>query len=392
MAVGLSGPRPSLDIGIEEEYQTIDPDTRDLRSHIHAEIVQKGKTLLAERVKPEMHQSVIEIGTGVCKNIKDAKREIISIRREIVKLARNHGLRVAACGTHPFAKWSQQEIYPDERYRTIVEDMKMVARANLIFGLHVHIGVEDREAAIQIMNGARYFLPHLLALSTNSPFWQGMDTGLRSYRCKVFDKFPRTNIPDLYGSWAEFDQYVNLLIKTNCIDDAKKIWWDIRPHPHFPTLEFRICDIPMRVEETIAIAALCQAIIAKLYRLHRQNLSFRHYSRALIMENKWRAARYGLDGKLIDFGKQREVPVRDLLREILEFVSEEVGELGSAEEMSYIGNILEEGTGADRQLKVFATTGDLRKVVDFMIEETERGLHEETVEGKYGGYEAKASG
>ncbi|MFZ0590974.1 MAG: carboxylate-amine ligase [Bryobacteraceae bacterium] len=391
MAVPLSGSRPSLDIGIEEEYQTIDPDTRDLRSHIHAEIVQKGKTLLAERVKPEMHQSVIEIGTGVCRNIKDAKREIISIRREIVKLARNHGLRVAAGGTHPFAKWSQQEIYPDERYRTIVEDMKMVARANLIFGLHVHIGVEDRETAIQIMNGARYFLPHLLALSTNSPFWQGMDTGLRSYRCKVFDKFPRTNIPDLYSSWTEFEQYVNLLIKTNCIDNAKKIWWDIRPHPHFPTLEFRTCDIPMRVEETIAIAALCQAIIAKLYRLHRQNLSFRHYSRALIMENKWRAARYGLDGKLIDFGKQREVPVRDLIREILEFVSEEVGELGSAEELSYIGKILEEGSGADRQLKVFATTGDLRKVVDFMIDETERGLSEETIEGEHGGYEARAS-
>jgi glutamate---cysteine ligase / carboxylate-amine ligase len=392
MAAPLSGSQPSLNIGIEEEYQTIDAETRDLRSHIHAEIVQKGKTLLAERVKPEMHQSVIEIGTGVCRNIKDAKEEIISIRREIVKLARRHGLRVAAGGTHPFAKWSQQEIYPDERYRTIVEDMKMVARANLIFGLHVHIGVEDRETAIQIMNGARYFLPHLLALSTNSPFWQGMETGLRSYRCKVFDKFPRTNIPDLYSSWAEFEQYVNLLIKTNCIDDAKKIWWDIRPHPHFPTLEFRICDIPMRVEETIAIAALCQAIIAKLYRLHRQNLSFRHYSRALIMENKWRAARYGLDGKLIDFGKQREVPVRDLIREILEFVGEEVGELGSGEEMSYIAKILDEGSGADRQLKVFAETGDLNKVVDFMIEETEWGLREEAGESEYGRHEAKASG
>ncbi len=188
--------------------------------------------------------------------------------------------------------------------------MKMVARANLIFGLHVHIGVEDRETAIQLMNSARYFLPHLLALSTNSPFWLGMDTGLKSYRCKVFDKFPRTNIPDVYQSWSEFDNYVNLLIHTNCIDNAKKIWWDIRPHPHFPTLEFRICDMPMRLEETIAIAALCQAIIAKLYKLHEQNLSFRHYSRSLIMENKWRAARYGLDGKMIDFGKQTEVPAR----------------------------------------------------------------------------------
>ncbi len=366
--------RPSLSIGIEEEYQTIDPKTRDLRSHIQAEIIQKGKTLLAERVKPEMHQSVIEIGTGVCRNIKEAKEEIRSIRRQIIGLARQNGLRLAAAGTHPFAQWRDQEIYPDDRYRMIVEDMKMVARANLIFGLHVHIGVEDRETAIQIMNAARYFLPHILALSTNSPFWQGMDTGLRSYRCKVFDKFPRTNIPDLYSSWSEFENYVNLLIKTNCMDDAKKIWWDIRPHPHFPTLEFRICDIPMRVDETIAIAALCQAVVAKLYRLHEQNLSFRHYSRALIMENKWRAARYGLGGRLIDFGKQSEVPVRDLIYEILEFVSDVTGELDSKEEIAYITRILDEGSGADRQLRVFGETGDLNRVVDYMIEQTELGL------------------
>ena len=292
--------RPSLSIGIEEEYQSIDPESRDLRSHISAEIVQKGKRLLAERVKPEMHQSVIEIGTGVCANIKEAKSEIFFIRREIIDLAKQNGLRLAAGGSHPFARWQKQEIYPDDRYRTIVEDMKMVARANLIFGLHVHIGVEDREAAIQIMNGARYFLPHILALSTNSPFWEGMDTGFKSYRCKVFERFPRTNIPDLYGSWSEFENYVNLLIKTRCIDDAKKIWWDIRPHPYFPTLEFRVCDVPMRAEETIAIAALCQAVVAKLSRLHEKNQTFRHYSRALIMENKWRAARYGLDGQMIE--------------------------------------------------------------------------------------------
>jgi carboxylate-amine ligase len=372
----LGGSAPSLSIGIEEEYQSIDPVTRNLRSHIHAEIVEKGKTLLAERVKPEMHQSVIEIGTGVCKNIKEAKEEICSIRRQIITLARANNLRLAAGGTHPFAQWRDQEIYPDERYKIIVEDMKIVARANLIFGLHVHIGVEDRETAIHLMNGARYFLPHLLALSCNSPFWLGMDTGLRSYRCKVFDKFPRTQIPDLYESWSEFENFVNLLIKTNCIDNAKKIWWDIRPHPTFPTLEFRICDIPMRVDETIAIAALCQAVIAKLYKLHEKNLTFRHYSRALIMENKWRAARYGLDGKLIDFGKQTEVPVRHLIGEILEFVADVSEELDSVEEIGYIRHMLEVGNGADRQLRVYADTGDLTKVVDYMIEETEQGLFE----------------
>lgn len=372
----MSEQQASFSIGIEEEYQSIDPETRDLRSHIAAEILEKGKTLLAERVKPEMHQSVIEIGTGVCPNIQIADAEIRSIRRQIIGLARQNGLRLAAAGTHPFAIWQKQEIYPDERYRTIVEDMKMVARANLIFGLHVHIAVEDRETAIQIMNGARYFLPHILSISTNSPFWEGIDTGFKSYRCKVFERFPRTNIPDLYSSWSEFENYVNLLIHTKCIDNAKKIWWDIRPHPFFPTLEFRVCDVPMRVEETIAIAAMCQAVIAKLWRLHEKNQTFRHYSRALIMENKWRAARYGLDGKLIDFGKQTEVDTRSLIEELLDFVRDVVDELGSAKELEYIQTILKEGTGADRQLRVFAETGSLERVVDYMIEQTEYGLLE----------------
>jgi len=366
--------RPSLTIGIEEEYQTVDPETRDLKSHIGAEIIEKSKTILFEHVKPEMHQSVVEIGTGICKNIKEAKAEVHNIRRSIVMLARDNGLRLVGGGTHPFAEWARQEIYPDPRYQTIVEDLKMVARANLIFGLHVHIGVEDRETAIQLMNGARYFLPHLLAISSNSPFWQGMESGLKSYRCKVFDKFPRTNIPDVYQSWGEYENYVNLLIKTNCIDDAKKIWWDIRPHPYFPTLEFRVCDMPMRLDESIAIAALCQAIIAKLYKLHERNQTWRHYSRSLIMENKWRAARYGLDGKLIDFGKQTEVPERELIGEILDYVDDVLDDLGSRLEVSYIRRILDEGTGADRQLRVFRDTGDLKSVVDYMITETETGL------------------
>ncbi len=335
---------PSLSLGIEEEYQTVDPETRDLRSHIRAEIVQKGKMILAERVKPEMHGSVVEIGTSVCRTIDEAKAEIRHIRREVVRLAKENGLRLSAGGTHPFADWQQQEIYPDDRYRVIVEDMRMVARANLIFGLHVHVGVEDRETAIQLMNGARYFLPHLLALSTSSPFWRGMDTGFKSYRCKIFERFPRTNIPDSYTSWSEFTDYINLLIHTGCIDDAKKIWWDIRPHPYFPTLEFRVCDMPMRLDETAAIAALCQAIIAKLYQLHKQNLSFRHYRRALIMENKWRASRYGLDGKLIDFGKQTEVPERELIGELLAFVADVAPQLGSEEAISYVETILKEGT------------------------------------------------
>jgi glutamate---cysteine ligase / carboxylate-amine ligase len=366
--------KPSLTLGIEEEYQTIDPETRDLRSHVESEILSKSKTLLKEAVKAEMHQSVVEIGTGICANIKDASRQLKEMRSQICLLARQNGLHLAAAGTHPFADWRKQDIYPDERYHTIVQDLKMVARANLIFGLHVHVGVEDRELAIHLMNAARYFLPHILALSTNSPFWLGMDTGLKSYRCKVFDKFPRTNIPDYFPSWGEYESFVSLLVKTNCIDNAKKIWWDIRPHPNFPTLEFRICDVPMRADETIAIAALIQATIAKLAKLHLANQGFRLYRRMLIMENKWRALRYGLDGKLIDFGKQTEVPVRDLIYEYLAFVDDVVDELGSREEINYVHRILEQGTGADRQLRIFHETGDLTKVVDYIVGETEAGL------------------
>jgi carboxylate-amine ligase len=372
--------RPSFTIGIEEEYQTIDPETRDLRSHIDVEIVAKGKSLLKEAVKPEMHQSVIEVGTGVCQDIQQARKEIIGFRRDMIALAKSNGLRLGAAGTHPFADWRNQEIYPDQRYYDILEDMKMVARANLIFGLHVHVGVEDRETAIHLMNAARYFLPHILALSTNSPFWLGMDTGLKSYRCKVFDKFPRTNIPDYFPSWGEYESFVNLLVQTRCIDNAKKIWWDIRPHPHFPTLEFRICDLPMRADETLAIAALIQATVAKLYKLHAANQGFRLYRRALIMENKWRALRYGLDGKLIDFGKKTEVPVRDLVYEYLHLIDDVVDELGSRREINYTHKILEMGTGADRQLAVYkATGGDFKKVMDYIIAETEVGVSEESI-------------
>jgi carboxylate-amine ligase len=372
--------KPTFSIGIEEEYQTVDPETRDLRSHIQAEILEKGQLILQERVKAEMHQSVVEVGTGVCKNIKEAKAEVKMLRRDIIRLANENGLKLASVATHPFADWRVQEIYPDDRYKHIVEDMQLVARANLIFGLHVHIGIEDRETAIHMMNHARYFLPHLLALSTNSPFWLGMNTGLKSYRCKVFDKFPRTNIPDYFPSWGEYENFIKLLIKTNCIDNAKKIWWDIRPHPFFNTIEFRVCDIPMRADETIALAALIQATVAKLYKLHASNQGFRLYRRALLMENKWRAARYGMNGKLIDFGKQTEVPAKDLIHEYLEFVDDVVDELDSREELNYIHTMLETGSGADRQLKVYEDTGDLKKVVDYIIEETEAGLAEDEPE------------
>ena len=248
--------RPPFTIGIEEEYQTIDPRTYDLRSHIHTELMSQGQRQMKERVKAEMHQSVVEVGTGVCNNIKEAAVDLMDLRRQMIALTEEHGLRLVSGATHPFADWRAQDIHPDERYTQVVEDMQIVARANLIFGLHVHIGINDNELLIQLLNQIRYFLPHLLALSSNSPFWIGMNTGLKSYRCKVFDRFPRTNIPEEFTSWADFEGYVNLLVRTGCIDNGKKIWWDARPHPVFGTLEVRGGDIPMRVEETLSMAAL----------------------------------------------------------------------------------------------------------------------------------------
>jgi carboxylate-amine ligase len=322
-----------------------------------------------------MHQSVVELGTDICKNVMEARDQVSKLRTDLAKLAIQNNLRIAAAGTHPFSHWKDQRITSNPRYKNIVDDFQQVARANLIFGLHVHVGVDSRDTAIHIMNAARYFLPHLFAISTNSPFWLGRNTGFKSYRSKVFDRFPRTGIPDFFMSLSEYDNYINLLIKTNCIDDAKKIWWDIRVHPHFQTLEYRVCDIPMRVDETICLTALIQAITAKLYKLIKQNLGFRLYRRALISENKWRAARYGIHGKLIDFGKQEEVDFKILVDELLEFVDDVVDELNCRDEVNYVKKIMQTGTGADRQLDVFEQSLDLKNVVDLIIDETHFGLN-----------------
>jgi len=360
-------------LGIEEEFQVIDPVTRELRSHME-QLVEGGKLFLAERVKAELHQSVVEVGTNVCHNIGEARKEVTYLRKMISDLAVSQNLRIAAAGTHPFSKWRDQLITDKPRYAEIVNEMQDAARGNLIFGLHVHVGIDNRDTGIAVMNAARYFLPHIFALSTNSPFWEGWNTGFKSYRTKVFDKFPRTGIPEEFSSATELDRYINLLIKTGCIDNAKKIWWDIRLHPFFDTLEFRICDVPLRVDETIALAAIMQAIVVKLYKLRSSNLSFNIYSRNLINENKWRAARYGLEGNMIDFGKQEEVQTRLLIAELVDFVDDVLDELGSREEVAFIHKILEMGTGADRQLEVFNRTGDLKQVVDYMIDETHIGL------------------
>lgn len=360
-------------LGIEEEFQTIDPVTRELRSHM-SKLVEGGKIVLQERVKAEMHQAVVEVGTNICHNIHEARQEVTYLRKEIIELADKQNLQVAAAGTHPFSDWQAQLITPNERYDRLIEELRDVARSNLIFGLHVHVGISSRNEGIQIMNAVRYFLPHVYALSTNSPFWRGRNTGFKSYRSKVFDKFPRTGIPDFFSSAAEYDEYIALLVKTGCIDNGKKIWWDIRLHPFFDTIEFRICDVPMRVDETICLAAIMQALVVKISKLHHQNLNFRPYRRVLISENKWRAARYGIEGKLIDFGKQEEVPTHHLIHELLDFIDDVIDDLGSRQECEYALKILEMGTGADRQLAVYQQTGDFKRVVDYIVEETSFGI------------------
>ena len=356
-------------LGVEEEYMVIDPKTRELTSH-DQKIVEIASAVFKDQVKAEMHQAVVEVGTGVCRNVEEAHQDISRLRKGVSEIANSLGLKIGAAGTHPFSNWTQQLITPNPRYDAIVNEMQEAARSNLIFGLHVHVGIADKNLAIHIMNTIRYFLPHIYALSTNSPFWEGRNTGFKSFRTKVFDKFPRTGVPEDFVDWDDFKNYVNLLIKTGCIDNAKKIWWDVRVHPFFDTIEFRICDVPMLVEESIALAALFQALVAKLCKLREQNMSFILYRRALINENKWRASRYGIDGKMIDFGKQMEVNTRALILELLDFVDDVVDELDSRNAINVVHKILNQGTGADRQLAVYQETGSLQKVVDYIVDQT----------------------
>ena len=369
----MSPKPPSLTLGIEEEYQIIDPVTRELKSYI-TEILKEDSVLMGE-IKPELHQSMVEVGTRVCRTPTDVRQELKRLRKLVIDLAAKNGLAIAAAGSHPFSAWQTQEITPLERYIGVREDLQDLAQRLLIFGTHVHIGIEDREFLIDAMNVSRYFLPHVLALSTSSPFWLGRQTGLKSYRSVVFRNFPRTGVPPELRSWSQYEQLVDTLVATNSIPNSSKIWWDVRPNWTYPTLEFRICDVNTRVEEAVCMAAIFQAIIAKLWKLRRDNLTFRLYPQELIEENKWRAVRYGLDGNLIDFGKRREAPARELIHELISwFLDDVVDELGSRKDVEYALKILAEGTSADRQLATFRQTGDLKAVVDQLVRETAEGV------------------
>lgn len=363
---------PPLTIGIEEEYQIIDPETRELTSYIQ-EFLEQGRVVLQDQIKPELMQSQIEVGSHICRNMKEVRQEIIRLRRTVRELAEANGLKMAAASTHPFSAWSTQKITAGERYTKLETDMGEVARRLLIFGMHVHIGIPDKEMMIDVMNQARYFMPHILAFSTSSPFWQGRETGLKSYRSVIFEDLPRTGLPPSFISWADYQNLVDILLKTNCIDTATKIWWDIRPHPKFPTLEFRISDICTRVNEAVCIASLFLAVVGKLIKLRQNNQAWRYYRHHLVTENKWRAVRYGIDGKLIDFGRQQEVPMRFLAVELLELLDDVLDELDIREEAEYVHTILKNGTSADRQLMTYRQTGDLKAVVDQLVAETKEG-------------------
>jgi carboxylate-amine ligase len=363
---------PPLTLGIEEEYQIVDPETRELKSYIQ-EFLEQGRVVLQDQIKGEFLQSQVEVGSHICRNIQEVRAEVIRLRRSICELAAENGLAVAAASTHPFSRWSSQQVNIGERYQRYQTDMAELARRMLIFGMHVHVGIENKELMVDVMNQARYFLPHLLALSASSPFWQGRDTGLKSYRTVIFESLPRSGLPPSLKSWADYEGFVKTLIETRCIDEPTKIWWDVRPHPNYPTLEFRICDICTRIEETLCVTGLLVALVAKLIRLRRSNLAWRSYRRQLINENKWRAVRFGLDGQFIDLGRKRQAPFRELAGELLSFLDDVLDEVGVRREVEYLETILAEGNSADRQRAWYQESGSFETVIDRLAEETIAG-------------------
>ncbi|HEY1410384.1 MAG TPA: carboxylate-amine ligase [Promineifilum sp.] len=384
----MAVPEQPLTLGVEEEYQIIDPVSRDLRTYISELLTQDQVRPKRLDLKPELMQSQVEVGSRICRNVKEARQEILSLRRDVLELAEENGLLIAAASTHPFARWEDQVITEGTRYKELLDDMQGVARQLLIFGMHVHVGFNDdpesKELLIAIMNQARYFIPHLLALSTSSPFWRGQNTGLKSYRSVIFESLPRTGIPHSFISWADYKGYETMLERVGAfgkLDKRAKIWWDIRPHPVYSTLEFRISDICTSLDDCICIAALFQAICAKLLKLRKQNMGWRQYRHVHISENKWRAVRYGIEGELIDFGIQQSVPFAQLMAELLELLDDVVDELDCREEVLHVNNILRDGTSADRQLRVYHEHGGdrnqdeaMRAVVDHLVRETKRGV------------------
>ncbi|MFT5111533.1 MAG: carboxylate-amine ligase [Parasphingorhabdus sp.] len=369
---------PSFTIGIEEEYLLVDPETRNLADDPPAAILEDCRKRIGDQVTPEFLRSQIEVGTRVCSSISEAAEELRSLRCCIREVANNHGLAMIAASTHPIADWDLQKHTEKERYSTLAQNMQTVVRRMLICGMHVHVGIENDDLRIDLMNQVGYFLPHLLAISTSAPFWHGIETGLKSYRMAVWNELPRTGLPPQFDSYGEYRRLVDTLVSTGVIEDASKLWWDIRPSDKFPTLEMRMTDICTRMEDSICIAAFYRCLLRMLWRLRRSNQRWRQYDRFMVSENRWRASRYGIDEGLIDFGKAEIIPFAELLEELIELIREDAQHFDCVSEIEHAREILRRGTSAHKQIEVWqqarnsgkADAEALRDVVDMLIEET----------------------
>ena len=373
---------PKFTIGVEEEYLLVDVQTRALVVDPPKSLMSECEALCGTQVTSELLRSQIEIGTKVCNNVQEAQEDLMRLRKIIVDVAKNHGLAPIAASTHPFSSWVDQKQTDKDRYSALTHEMQGAARRLLICGMHVHVGIEDDELRIDLMNQMSYFLPHMLALSCSSPFWEGIDTGLKSYRLTVFDALPRTGIPERFASYSEYQRHVNILTDAGLIEDSTRIWWDLRPSARFPTLETRIMDVCTRLDDTIALTAMLVCTMRMLYRLRIANQRWRIYSPMLIRENRWRAMRYSFDEGLIDLAKGKVAPLDELLDELFGLIAEDAEALGCTKELANVRHIIERGTSAHRQLKTYdlerAAGADvdqaLRAVVDRLIEDTALGL------------------
>lgn len=374
--------RPPFTIGIEEEYLLVDRETRELVVHPDPELWEGLREVLGPQVGPEFLKAQIEVGTRKSRTLREAHEDLARLRRDLSDVVSRFGAAILASSTHPFAQWWDQEHTEDARYDRLASDFQQVARRLVICGMHVHVGIDDPDLRIDLMNQVRYFLPHILALSTSSPFWTGRETGLKCYRLSVFQTMPRTGIPEEFSSWSEYERHVAVLVRAGIIEDASKLWWDIRPSDKYPTLEMRAADVCTRLIDAIAVAALYLSLLEMLFRLRTENKRWRTYAPMLISENMWRAQRYGVQGTLMDYGRGELVEFRDLVEELLALTEVDARRLGITEELNHIRTIAKEGTSAQRQLDTYQQALDagasqreaLERVVDMLIDDTLTGL------------------
>lgn len=374
--------RPAFTIGIEEEYLVVDRETRDLIKSPPPEMWDSLGEVLGSQVTQEFLKAQIEVGTKVCSNISEARVDLARLRSVLSKVVSEYGAAIIASSTHPFANWAQQETTEEPRYMRLAADYQQVARQLVICGMHVHVGIDDPHLRIDLMNQVRYMLPHLLALSTSSPFWDGVQTGLLAYRLVIFQNLPRTGIPQEFASWGEYERFVEILVSAGLIEDATKLWWDIRPSSRYPTLEMRVSDVCTRLDDAMTIAALYQCLLGFLYRLRRNNQKWRVYAPGIIEENMWRAQRYGTDGSLVDFGKGVLVPMTDLIDEFIELLAQDAIEFDVRDEVRHARTIVAEGTSAHRQIATYQAALEdgaseheaLQSVVDELIVDSMYGI------------------